>query len=140
MTLIGIDFGSRRVGIASSDSHVLATPHSVIGNAGTRDELIERIVRLGEELGATGYVLGVPRRAGRHDEVIEKKFEAIAELLRQKSCKDVVLWDENLSTVEAYARAASRGVSSRTLKNNIDMQAAAVILQSYLDHQAGRTS
>jgi len=140
MTLIGIDYGSRRVGIASSDSLILATPHSVIRNEGDPDGLIARIVRLGEELGATGYVLGIPRRSGRHDDAIERKFTSLAEKLRQKSCKDVVLWDESLSTVEARERAASRGVSSRSLKDEIDMQAAAVILQSYLDHQAGRTS
>jgi RNase H-fold protein (predicted Holliday junction resolvase) len=52
-----------------------------------------------------------------------------------------VLWDESLSTVEAAERLRASGRSRREAQKDIDMHAAAVILQSYLDDQArGRSS
>lgn len=126
--ILAIDLGARRIGIAVSDSNVMATPHSVLRNEG---DVVEKIVRLGDELGAERFVLGIPKRA-RSDEG-EEKYRAFAERLRQRSCKEVVLWDESLSTVEAMERLREAGRSRRDAQRSIDMHAAAVILQSYLD-------
>lgn len=133
--IIGIDLGSRRIGVAVSDSERVATPHSVIRNEG---DAVGRIARLGEELGADAYVVGLPRRQGSSSG--ERKARAFAEALRQRTCKQVVLWDETLSTVEAWETLRSRGIRRRAAQNDIDMHAAAVILQSYLDEGARRTS
>lgn len=127
MSLIGIDYGGKRIGLAVSESGVLATPHSVIPNG---EGAVARIVALGLELEAESYVLGVARRARSRDG--EAKFSRFADALRQTSCKRVVLWDETLSTVEAAERLRQSGRRSRD-HDDIDMYAAAVILQSYLD-------
>ena len=58
-----------------------------------------------------------------------------AQRLRQKTCKQVVLWDEALTTVDAAERLRSAGRKRREAEQDIDMAAAAVILQSYLDEQ-----
>lgn len=131
MSSLGIDWGSRRVGIAISYSDELATPHSVITNEGDLDELADRIVQLGEQLEADRFILGIPKQKHR-GEVVDR-LEAFAELLRQKSCKDVHLWNEAYTTVEADARRRERGARARRRKETIDMEAAAVILQSWLD-------
>lgn len=128
--IIAIDLGARRIGIAVSDSGVLASPHSVLRNEG---DVIQKLTTLGRELDAETFVVGIPKRA--HAGAAEKKFEEFAEELRQKSCKPVVLWDESLSTVEAMERLQAGGKSRRDAQKNIDMHAAAVILQSYLDEQ-----
>lgn len=133
MASIGIDYGARRVGIALSYSDELATPHSVIRNEGDPVELVDRIVRLGEELGADRYILGIPKQTFRGAAVA--KLESFAELLRQRSCKEVHLWNEAYSTVEADARRHERGARKRKRKETIDMEAAAVILQSWLDER-----
>ncbi len=135
MSFIGIDLGARRIGIAVSDSGVLATPHSVMRNEG---DVIAKLDHLGRELEAETFVVGLPRRA--HSSSGEEKYRAFAEALRQKTCKQVVLWDESLSTVEAMERQRASGRSRREAQKEIDMHAAAVILQSYLDDLSGRAS
>jgi len=134
--MIGIDYGGKRIGVAVSESGVLATPHSVIANEG---DVIETLHRLQLDLDADGFILGVARRAKSRDG--EAKFERFAEELRQRTCKPVVLWDEELSTVEAAEQLRAGGLRRREAQAEIDMHAAAVILQSYLDHlAAGRAS
>lgn len=134
MPFVGIDYGARRTGIAVSNSGILATPHSVLTHQGDLEELTARIALIGEATGATLFVLGIPRHARARLE----RFHLLAALLRQKSCKQVVLWDETLTTVEARERARDRGVGRHEGKSTIDMEAAAIILQSWLDAQGGR--
>lgn len=129
MSVIGIDLGAKRIGIAVSDSGIMATPHSVMRNEG---DIIEKITNLGRELDAGTFVVGVPRRPGADD----SKFRDFAERLRQRTCKEVVLWDEALTTVEASEQLRAAGRSRRDAQREIDMYAAAVILQSWLDRRA----
>ena len=129
---MAIDYGGRRIGIAVSDSGVVATPHSVVKNEG---DVIAKLATLARDVGAETIVVGLPRRA--HESAAERKFRDLAERLRQTTCKEVVLWDETLSTAEAAAQLRDRGVGRREAQRDIDMHAAAVILQSYLDHTGG---
>jgi len=131
---MAIDLGAKRIGIAVSDSGVLASPHSVVKNEG---DVVEKLARLAGELGAEELVVGIPRRT--HASASERKFRDFAEALRQRTCKPVVLWDESLSTVEAMERLRDSGKNRREAQKDIDMHAAAVILQSYLDDDSRRT-
>ena len=131
---MAIDYGGKRIGIAVSESGVLASPHSVVANDG---DAVAKIARLADEIGAETLILGLPRRARTN--AGEAKFHELAERLRQKTCKPVVLWDETLSTVEAAERLRAGGRRRGRGSDDIDMYAAAVILQSYLDAQPGRT-
>jgi putative Holliday junction resolvase len=127
--IIGIDYGTRRIGIAVSDSGLLATPHSVLRNEG---DVIAKLDTLGRQLEATTFVVGTPRR--QHAAATDRKFVTFADELRQRTCKEVVLWNESLSTVEAAEHLRDSGRSRRDSQKAIDMAAATVILQSYLDH------
>lgn len=131
---MAIDYGTRRIGIAVSDSGILATPHSVMRNEG---DIVARLAELAGQLDAATIILGLPRRpnSDRH----EKTYRDLAERLRQKTCKDVVLWDETLSTSEAADRLREAGRKRRD-QRDIDMHAAAVILQSYIDAHGRRPS
>lgn len=133
MSIVGIDYGARRIGIAVSDSGVLATPHSVVANVG---DAVERIAAIGLDVEAELFVVGIALRAHAKDG--ERRFRDFAEKLRQKTCKEVVLWDEALSTVEASEKLRASGRKRRDAERDIDMHAAAVILQSYLDEHRGR--
>ena len=134
MSVIAIDLGSRRIGIAVSDSCVVATPHSVMRNEG---DVVGKLARLGSELDAESFVVGIPERM--HASANDRKYQEFADALRQRTCKPVVLWNESLSTVEASERLRAGGRNRREAQKDIDMHAAAVILQSYLDER-GRTS
>ena len=133
MSVIGIDYGGKRIGIAVSDSGVLASPHSVIANDG---DVVTAIAALGTRLEAESYVVGVARRT--RSTAGEEKFHRFADALRQKTCKPVVLWDESFSTVDAAEKLRAGG-RKRSRDDDIDMYAAAVILQSYLDRSPRRT-
>lgn len=137
---MAIDLGTRRIGVAFSSSGILASPHCVVDHPGNEQSLIEELSRLADELEATRIVLGVP--AGRrHDaSIIQEKFAIFGEKLRQRSCKEVVLWDESFSTTEAASLARETGTSRKKQRGRIDMDAAAVILQSYLDDASRRKS
>ena len=76
---------------------------------------------------ANTFIVGIARG--------EQRFRDFAERLRQRTCKEVVLWDEALTTVEAAEQLEKSGKSRREAERDIDMIAAAVILQSYLDQQ-----
>jgi putative Holliday junction resolvase len=128
MPIMAIDWGARRIGIAVSDSGTIATPHSVVRNEG---DVVEKLAALARQLDADTIVVGIARGA--------EKFRRLAEQLRQKTCKPVVLWDEALTTVEAAEQLRAGGRRRRDAQRDIDMHAAAVILQSYLDHQGRRS-
>lgn len=135
MSILGIDLGAKRIGIAVSDSGVLASPHSVLRNEG---DVVEKVDRLGRELDAELFVVGIPRRT--HAAAGDAKYTRFAEALRQRTCKPVELWNESLSTVEAMERLRESGRTRREAQKDIDMHAAAVILQSYLDDLQRRPS
>ena len=132
---MAVDFGAKRIGVAVSDSGIVATPHSVLRNEG---DIVGKLAALADELEASTIVIGVPRRQYRDPR--EQTFHDLAERLRQKTCREVVLWDEALTTVEAEERMREAGRSRREARRNIDMVAAAVILQSYLDDRQRRES
>ena len=135
MSLIGIDYGAKRIGVAVSGSGEIATPHSVVRNEG---DVVAKLASVGEQLEAETYVVGIARRP--NSAAGEQRFRDFAERLRQKTCKEVVLWDEALTTVEAAERLRAEGRNRRDAEREIDMVAAAVILQSYLDDRARRAS
>jgi putative Holliday junction resolvase len=132
--IIALDLGGKRIGIAVSDSGVLATPHSVMRNEG---DVIAKLANLAREIEAETFVVGIPRRT--HASANDQKYRDFAEELRQKTCKQVVLWDESLSTVEASERLRAAGRNRREAQKEIDMHAAAVILQSFLDEVHGQS-
>ena len=140
MSVVGIDYGTKRIGVAYSASRELASPYEIIPNPGDPESAASRIAAIGAELEAELFILGVPR-GNRHDAAaITARFEQLADLIRQKSCTEVVLWDESHSTVEAQALRADRGRKRGSRREDIDHEAAAVILQSWLDHERRKSS
>jgi putative holliday junction resolvase len=137
MTLIGVDFGTRRIGLAVSESGVLATPLLTIEHGGNLDAAADRIAGLAIEYDAGTIVVGIPRGGRKSLGAEQEKFLRFAETLRQRTCSEVVVWDEAYSTTEALSLRKQSGRKGRT-REPIDSAAAAVILQSYLD-AAGRT-
>lgn len=125
---MAIDYGDRRIGVAVSESGVLASPHSVVSNDG---DVVAKLAALASELDADTIVVGLPRRQFKDPK--QQVFRDFAERLRQKTCKEVVLWDEELTTADAAERLRASGRKRREAQRTIDMYAAAVILQSYLD-------
>ena len=138
VSYVAVDLGSRRIGIAVSSSGVLATPHCVLARGADDQETVRQIATLADEVEAKAIILGVPIGGRRSPEEDRRRYDAFAELLRHASGREVILWDEAYSTAEADSKRMQAGKKRKERRSEIDMQAAAVILQSYLDSHQGR--
>lgn len=129
--LIGIDLGTRRIGLAVSTGPV-ATPLRVIERTADDAADAATIAAEASERGATTVVLGHPKRL---DGTLGPAAEAagrFADALRAAGL-EVVLWDERLSTKEVDKMLIGSGARRSRRREVVDKLAAAVILQGYLD-------
>jgi len=141
---VGVDLGERRIGVAVSDrSRTLASPRRVVLRSGDRQRDLASVAAIALEEEAGTVVVGLPLsldgRRGPAAKAAEIDAEELAALLGPRGV-DVVLWDERLTTVSAAAALRSAGRRSRKQRDVIDQSAAAVLLQSWLDAQAPRST
>lgn len=133
LRLLGLDVGDRRIGVAVSDpTGSLATPVEVYHRKGLERD-VQHVADLAEELEVGGVVVGLPKNMNGTEGPQAEKTRAFAEAL-QGHVPRVVLWDERLSTVEATRRMMERGKRGKRIREKIDEEAAALILETYLDH------
>jgi putative pre-16S rRNA nuclease len=136
VAIVAVDFGTKRFGVAVSQSELIASPHSVIENRGNLAVVIDELVAIAREYDAATFVVGIPIRKDRSE--AEERVRGFVDALRQKSCKEVVLWDEAYSTTEAASLRREVNKDRKDERGEIDMHAATVILQSFLDDRQRR--
>ena len=136
--VLGIDLGSKRVGVAVSDrSGVLASPLCVLqrGSSQRVDHL--EIARLVQTEEAVAVVVGLPLNmdgtAGRAAEAARREAERMATVVGVP----VYVHDERLTTVEADRVLIEQKMRAQARRRVVDKVAAAVMLQSWLDSQRG---
>jgi putative Holliday junction resolvase len=133
LRLVGLDVGDRRIGVAVSDpTGSLARPVEVYRRRGQGAD-VQHVIDLVTELEATGVVVGLPKNMNGTEGPQAEKTREFADSL-QRSGLTVSLWDERLSTVEATRRMVEQRRTRRGIQERIDSEAAALILQTYLDH------
>jgi putative Holliday junction resolvase len=136
---LGIDYGSRRIGLALSDATgLLARAWKTVERAGNPAQVAAALARdiaalAREDDGLAVVVIGLPRRLNGEPTDATATVLAIAERLRDTVELPVVLQDERLSSHEAESLLAQREKDWRKRKALLDAAAAAVILQDYLD-------
>jgi putative holliday junction resolvase len=136
MRAIGLDLGTKRIGVALCDSAgTLATPYEVLARSGDRAREHRRIAELAEEAGAEIVVVGLPLSLDGATGPAAQAALDEAEELRAVLSVPVVTHDERLTTVTAERQLAAQGVRGPARRKVIDKLAAAVILQSWLDHR-----
>ncbi len=134
---IGIDLGSRRIGIAISDSAgTVAVPRSTLVRSGDTARDRRDLVALVLEEEAVVVVVGLPLSLdGSHGPAATAavtEAEELRGLLTQHGI-DVELFDERLTTVTAHQALAAGGKRERKRRNIVDQTAAAVMLSAWLD-------
>ncbi len=140
MRAIGLDLGTRRIGVALSDSAgTVATPYDVLTRSGDRADDHRRIAELVADAAADIVVVGLPLSLDGSVGPAARGVLDEADELRARLPVGVVTWDERLSTVEAQQRLRSAGVRGRKGRRVVDQVAATVILQSWLDAGQPRT-
>jgi putative holliday junction resolvase len=141
MRALGLDLGSKRIGVAVSDrSGTIATPLVVITRAKRRDDDHARIAALVVEEEAECIVVGLPLNMDGSAGSAAKGAVAEAGRLASVVGVPVVTWDERRSTVTAAAILRESGVNSRDGRSVVDKVAAAVLLQGWLDHRREQLS
>jgi len=131
-TLIGFDFGSRRIGVAVGETSTrIASPLTAIeGEA--NDARFEAIGRIVAQWRPAGFVVGLPRHSDGSEHAVAKLAEKFARRLEARYGVPVSFVDETLTSAEAESSLrATRTRPGR--KSDVDALAAALILQSFLD-------
>lgn len=136
MRALGIDLGSRRIGVALSNSEgTLATPYEVVHRSGDRARDHRAIAAMAEETDAEVVVVGLPLSLSGAVGTAAASAQAEADELATATGRPVDLWDERLTTVSADRHLLALDMKAPARRRVVDKVAAAVMLQGWLDHQ-----
>ncbi len=135
MRYLGLDLGSRTLGIAVSETGLIASNYKTIRHEEEYDRLLDEVKSLVEELKIDTVVLGFPKNMnntigpkGELSLEFKEKLEKIINI-------PIVLQDERLSTKSALDTLIQGNVSRKDRKKVVDSVAATIILQTYLDRR-----
>ncbi|MGR3912315.1 MAG: Holliday junction resolvase RuvX [Candidatus Rhabdochlamydia sp.] len=130
--MIGLDFGTVRIGVAISDERqIVARPLGILKNdAAFFHEMQKIVLREGK---VDQFVLGLPLKLSGQDSSMTELARAFAPRLEQELSLPVALWDERLTSAYAERSLIEQGMSRKKRVKVTDALAAVIILQSYLD-------
>ena len=136
MRIMGLDFGSRTVGVAVSDSLLITAQGLEIIRRKEENKLRQTLARLEElieEYEVEEIVLGLPKNMNATEGVRAELTREFQDKLERRTGLPVILWDERLTTVAADKTMMESGVRRENRREHVDKIAAALILQGYLD-------
>ena len=140
--IMGLDFGSKTVGVAISDPLGITAQGIEIIRREQENKLrrtLARIEALIQEYQVTEIVLGYPKNMNNTVGERAEKSLAFKEMLERRTGLPVVMWDERLTTEAAHRTLIEGGVRRENRKDYVDMIAAVYILQGYLDSMERNT-
>lgn len=139
MRIMGLDFGSKTVGVAISDSLLITAQGVEIIRRKEENKLRQTLARIEElivENEVQEIVLGLPKNMNATEGVRVELTMEFKEKLERRTGLPVVLWDERLTTVAADKTMMEAGIRREKRKDYVDMIAATMILQGYLDRRS----
>ena len=141
MRIMGLDFGSKTVGVAISDPLLITAQGIEIIRRKDENKLRQTLARIEElivEYEVTKIVLGLPKNM--NDTLGERAALSLEfhDKLERRTGLPVVMWDERLTTVAADKAMMEAGIRREYRKDYVDKIAAVLILQGYLDYLAGK--
>ena len=138
MRIMGLDFGSKTVGVAVSDSLLLTAQGVEIIRRKEENKLRQTLARIEElilEYEVEELVLGLPKNMNATEGIRAELTYEFKEKLERRTGLPVHMWDERLTTVEADRTMIEAGVRREHRKDYVDKIAATFILQGYLDRR-----
>ena len=131
--MLGIDYGTRRIGMAISDvTGMIARPLDTIHRSVLEDDM-KKIEAAIEQFQPEEIVIGLPVSMNGQSSEKTKEVINFIDNMKKSISIPIVQWDERLTTVIGERMLIDSGVRRENRKNMIDKVAAVVILQSYLD-------
>ncbi len=141
MRIMGLDFGSKTVGVAISDPLLITAQGVEIIRRKEANKLRQTLARIEElivEYQVEEIVLGMPKNMNATEgERVELTLE-FQEKLERRTGLPVHMWDERLTTVAADRAMMEAGIRRENRKDYVDMIAATLILQGYLDLRSSK--
>lgn len=139
--VLGVDPGDRRIGLALSDSgRKVATPLEVIHRGRDAGSDWDRIGRIAREWEVALIVVGLPLSLDGSEGPAARKVRAEAAALADLTGLPVETYDERFTTVSAEAALTEQNVRGRARRDLVDMVAATVLLQAWLDRGSSARS
>ena len=133
MRILGLDIGEKRIGVAVSDpSGTVATPLAVLEANRVLGDGAD-VLRLIEEYEVGEVVVGLPLSMDGSEGAQARRVRSAAERLARFLPVPLAFQDERLSSVAANRAMGETGASAKARRGSVDMVAAALFLQSYLD-------
>ncbi len=131
--LIGLDLGSKRIGVSICDEkQLIATPYKTI-NRTTSKELIDELKIIIKENVIKGIIVGNPLNMDGSSGRSAQSVKDISDNIEKSINLPICLWDERLSTVGAFNLSSQLDVNVSKREKKIDENAAAFILQGAID-------
>lgn len=142
MRIIGLDFGSKTVGVSISDELLItAQPIEIIRREHENKlrKTLARIEALLKEYDVGEIVLGYPKNMNNTEGDRCVKTQNFKEMLERRTGLSVHLWDERLTTVSSDRAMMEAGIRREDRRKYVDSMAAVLILQGYLDALKNRS-
>lgn len=139
MRIMGLDFGSKTVGVAVSDPLLITAQGLEIIRRKEENKLRQTLARIEElivEYEVEEIVLGQPKNMNATEGIRVELTNEFREKLERRTGLPVTMWDERLTTVAADKAMMEAGVRRENRKDYVDKIAAALILQGYLDYRS----
>lgn len=134
MRYLGLDLGSRTLGVALSDkTGLIASSYTILHHQGDYASLVFEVEKIVRECKIDEIVLGYPKNMNNTIGEKAQLSEKFKKMLEDATCKKVHLMDERLTTKQAQDILILNDTSRKKRKKVIDSLAATIILQSYLD-------
>jgi putative Holliday junction resolvase len=137
MRIMGLDYGSKTVGVAISDELLLTAQGKEIIRRKEENKLrktLARIEELIQEYSVEQIVLGLPLNMDQTPSERSQLCLEFKDKIERRTGIPVTMWDERLTTVEADEIMDELGIKGRDRKEYVDMIAAQIILQDYMDN------
>lgn len=138
MRIMGLDFGSKTVGVAISDSLLITAQGVEIIRRKEENKLRQTLARIEQlivENEVEEIVLGLPLHMNADEGMRVELTKEFKEKLERRTGLPVTFWDERLTTVSADKAMIEAGIRREHRKDYVDMLAASFILQAYLDRR-----
>ena len=141
MRVLGIDIGSKKIGIAISNQEMtLATPLTVVHRSSQKSGDHKTIMSIAHEWEVELLVVGIPLSLDGSLGIAAENVLQEIEHLERNTGIPVDTFDERFTTISAKQVLHDQGVSEKEQKNIIDQVAASIILQAWLDHKMSASS
>lgn len=134
MKVMAIDYGDARTGVAISDALGMLVGTTTVIHSRKPEQTAEELKKLIAEHAPERVVMGFPRNMDGTEGPRAELYRAFAALLEQVTGREIILWDERRTTVEAHQILSENNYHGKKRKNTVDAVAASLILEGYLSY------